>query len=143
MARIADELAEMGAEDCTVLIRPAVYFLLHQGAVVYVGQSRMPIQRLYAHRSSWGKRKADEWRRMGKKAVKAVIFDEVHILRTAIEDLDEVEREMILRYRPKYNVHHNRGVAIPPELAALVAELCINQSLPPAPVAMPKLYRRF
>lgn len=142
MRNIAEELAGMGAVDCSCLIRPAIYFLLHEGAVVYIGQSRMPIQRIYAHRSSWGKKKADEWRRMGRKAVKAVIFDEVHLLRTTIENLDEVEQEMIQRYRPRYNVHHNRGVAIPPELAALVAELCAPLSQAP-PLSMPKLYRRF
>ena len=140
MGQIAEELRGMGAEDCSVLIRPAIYFLLHSGAVVYVGQSRMPIQRIYAHRSTWGKKKADEWRRMGRAPVKAVIFDEVFLLRTGLENLDEIERQMIQRYRPKYNVHHNRGVNIPPELASLIAELMST----PAPVeAKPLIHRRF
>lgn len=140
MSRMGEELVGMGAADCSWLIRPSIYFLLYQGMVVYIGQSRMPIQRIYAHRSTWGKKKSDEWRRMGKTPVKAVIFDEVFLLKTAMEDLDRVEREMIQKHRPKYNVQHNRGVAIPLELQSLISELMSAPAPAPPPV---RIQRRF
>lgn len=128
-----EEIAELGVVEASALLRPAIYFLFHLGALVYIGQSKVPLQRLYAHRSTWGKRK-DDWRRFGAKPVRAILFDEIFLLRCAPEALASTEEALIRRYRPRYNIIH--ATAVPVELEALLG----GARLPPpeAPI-----HRRF
>ena len=87
-----------GFIDATALLRPGIYALLYRGVVVYVGQSKVPLSRVYAHRSLRS-RKAPAW-----LPIKGMLFDEVHVLPTLVDDLDRVERALIDLYKPKYNV---------------------------------------
>ena len=82
------------------ILRSGVYALVHRGKVVYIGKSKVMLTRIYSHRSLWGrKRSIGEW-----LAIKGILFDDVHILPCRLEDIDELEREMINIYRPKFNV---------------------------------------
>jgi hypothetical protein len=91
-----------GFVDTSVLLKPGVYALVRDGTIVYIGQSRKPLQRIEAHRSMWGrKQKAPAWL---TDMVKGMLFDAVHVLPCRIEDLDRVERALIEMYRPVYNV---------------------------------------
>lgn len=87
-----------GFIDATALLRPGIYALLYRGVVVYIGQSKVPLSRVYAHRSLRS-RKAPAW-----LPIKGMLFDEVHVLPTLVDDLDRVERALIDLYKPKYNV---------------------------------------
>lgn len=87
-----------GFVDATALLRPGLYALLYGGVVVYIGQSKVPLNRVYAHRSLRS-RKAPAW-----LPIKGMLFDEVHILPCSVDRLDEVERALIDLYKPKYNV---------------------------------------
>lgn len=99
--------------DLTALLRPAVYVLLVKGAIVYVGQSKCPLVRIYTHRAMAG-RKAPKWLRS-----RGIVFDGVKLLPTRIEDLDRVERELIAHYRPKFNIHHKPEASV--DILALIA----------------------
>jgi hypothetical protein len=64
----------------------AVYFLIEAGEIVYIGQSRKILGRLYEHS-------------MRKK------FDSYYILSVSdVSVLDDVERFYMNKFRPKYNV---------------------------------------
>lgn len=91
-----------GFVNTSVLLKPGIYALLREGVVVYIGQSKKPLSRVEAHRSLWGRtqrNKAPGW-----LPIKAILFDEVHVLPCRVEDLDVVERAMIDLYKPKYNM---------------------------------------
>jgi len=60
-----------------------VYFLLYNGEVVYVGQTKNGLSRPFSHKNK--------------------IFDEVKIIYCNEEDLDAIEKKYILKYSGKYN----------------------------------------
>ncbi len=91
-----------GFVDTTVVLRPGVYALVHSGIVVYIGQSKKPLSRIEAHRSLWGRKQRSP--APGWLPIKAILFDEVHVLPCRVEDLDQLERALIELYKPKYNV---------------------------------------
>lgn len=64
---------------------PAVYFLSHQGKVVYVGQSVNFLRRVVKH-------------------MEDKVFDAVSYLPTPPEQLESVEAEYVRKLRPKYNL---------------------------------------
>jgi hypothetical protein len=119
-----------GAIDVSAILRCGVYILLCKGAIVYVGKSKVMLTRVYSHRSTWGRKRTEA-------QPKGVVFDEVHVMPATLDAVDELERVLIARYKPRYNTQYNNG--LPPDIALLV------QSLIPAapPVAQPKLHRRF
>lgn len=90
-----------GFVDVSVMLKPAVYALLRDGVVVYVGQSKKPLSRIEAHRSNWGRKSTPAWM---PPSLKGILFDSVHVLPTRIEDLDRVEKAMIELYKPRYNI---------------------------------------
>lgn len=88
-----------GFVDVSVMLKPGVYALIKDGVVVYIGQSKKPLSRVEAHRSLWGRKKAPGW-----LPIRAILFDEAHVLPCRVEQLDEVERALIDLYKPKFNV---------------------------------------
>src|SRR5260221_6238102 len=84
------------------MLRPGIYALVGEGVVVYIGQSKKPLSRVEAHRSLWGRKQRSS--APGWLPIKAILFDEVHVLPCRVEDLDIVERAMIDLYKPKYNM---------------------------------------
>lgn len=61
-----------------------VYFLLRDGEVIYIGQTKKWLSRPFSH--------------INKP------FDEVRILECEPEDLDALEMQMIAKYKPTFNV---------------------------------------
>lgn len=90
-----------GFQDVSAMLRAGVYILRHQGQVVYVGQSKTMLVRVYTHRNLARKR-PQPW-----MSIRGVVFDEVLVKVVHPDQLDAVERALIERYRPRYNVVHN------------------------------------
>src|SRR5262245_63824738 len=87
--------------DAGWLLRPCVYLLLWKESVVYVGQSRKPLSRLYTHASAARGAKGPAWLRN-----RAVKFDGLRIVPCVAEDLSAVEQRLIDEYRPRHNTRH-------------------------------------
>lgn len=93
-----------GFHDVTEVLRSGVYILCSKGQVIYVGKSKKMISRVNNHRSVWAeKRKGKASWLYDQLGIPGILFDEVHVRPCPAEDLDRLEREMIDRYRPKYN----------------------------------------
>lgn len=118
-----------GFINATAMLRPGVYALVHGGVVVYIGQSKKPLSRVEAHRSLWGRKQRSP--APGWLPIKAILFDEVHVLPCRVEDLDRLEAALINLYKPKYNVKLKSPH--PVEITHLFAR----------PTAGPALVRRF
>lgn len=129
-------MEEDGFFDFSDIMHAGIYALTWRGEVVYVGQSAKLFQRLYVHCSS---RLRHRKVTMGKKTIKGSVFDGICILPCLESDLDRIEREMILKYQPRYNVVLKAGpkvrvvqepkVIIPEEIQALIKALA--PTLPP------------
>jgi hypothetical protein len=74
-------ITALGAYGCT-----GVYFLWHEGVVVYVGQGRNMRRRIGTHIAEWVK-----------------VFDSISCVRCHVKELDRIERRFIAALRPKYN----------------------------------------
>ena len=91
---IAGMLIPISMQSCESVGCPGVYFLCHEGNVVYVGQSGNVFGRIGAH--------------LGDKT-----FDSVFFARVPQSDLDFVEGELIRTLSPKYN-HNKAGKLVTP-----------------------------
>lgn len=99
-----------GFIDFDPLLAAGVYALTWQGKVVYVGQSRNLLKRLRDHQNNATRnRRLMKWEPKSNK----MLFDGIKLKPCIIEDLDRIEREMIRRFHPKYNVHHKPLVRAP------------------------------
>lgn len=92
-----------GFIDVTSLLRGGVYMLMRRRVVVYIGQSRCLLTRIHTHRAN-SNRKLPSWL---PHSARGIAYDEVHILPVHPDRIDEVERELIRHYAPKYNIVHN------------------------------------
>jgi hypothetical protein len=86
----------------SVSLSSGVYFLIHEGEVVYVGQSVSPAYRVREHFHD-------------------KIFDRVLFLPTVPEELNGVEGTFIRHLKPKYNINRH-GRVVGPNPGAEVAE---------------------
>lgn len=101
------EIRVEGFADLSGAMQPGVYALVWAGEVVYIGQSETPWARLYAHRMKWLRA------REGKKVRgKAIAFSGFWVQPCAVSDLLRLEAELIVKYRPRYNLR----VVIPAEV---------------------------
>jgi excinuclease UvrABC nuclease subunit len=115
-----------GFYDGTALIRPGVYILAWRGEVVYVGQSKCLATRVYNHVVARGKRQ----QRLSGRVVKGVVFDQIWFRPCQLSDLDNLEKELIQKYLPRYNERHKPIPVIPLDvLLCQPPPFC----LPPAP----------
>lgn len=99
-----------GFIEVTPILKPAVYALLRDGVVVYVGQSKKPLSRIEAHRSNWGRKSTPAWM---PASLRGVLFDQVYVLPTRVEDLDRIEKAMIELYKPRYNIKLKSPTPVP------------------------------
>lgn len=92
-----------GFTNASDVLRSGVYALCAKGVVIYVGKSKAMLARINSHRSIWAaKRKGrtvPDW-----LPIPGLLFDEVHIQPCRLDQIDRLEREMIDRYKPRYNV---------------------------------------
>jgi hypothetical protein len=88
-----------GFKEVPYGVAPAIYMLIQGAEVVYVGRSRRGLARPYEH-------EAKGWE-----------FDRVFIRYCKRgEDPGRIEHEMIVKYRPRYNVDYTprwEGVYVP------------------------------
>lgn len=90
-----------GFVDVSGLLRCGVYVLRYRGSVVYIGKARQILARVYQHRDLWAQ--ARKTRLPSFLAKKGVLFDEVFIKPCSPDRVDDLERELIARFRPKHN----------------------------------------
>lgn len=102
-----------GFFEVSAILQSGVYALVYRREVVYVGKSKMMLQRIIAHRSKSGRL------RMG--GPRCVTFDGVWVLPAPVDHLDSLERKMINRYKPRYNKMLKNN--LPPDIAELIATL--------------------
>lgn len=91
-----------GFVDISATLRSGVYLLCHRGVVIYIGQSKTMLGRIYTHRSMWGRKaraNAPDW-----ITAKGILFDEVHVCPCPTDKLDALELAMINLYKPKFNI---------------------------------------
>lgn len=115
-----------GFIDATAMLRPCVYALLHHGRVVYIGQSKKPLTRVYAHRSLWGRKKP----RFITNSAKGILFDEVWLKPCRVEDLERIEGDLILKYKPIYNERSGAYTKVPEEMVGIVARIIARKAVP-------------
>jgi hypothetical protein len=109
---MAGKLIPISIKSAETVGCPGVYFLCHEGQVVYVGQSVNVFSRVGAH--------------LGEKS-----FDSAFFVRVPRSDLDYVEGALIRSLSPKYNGRTKNGKMVGPigyaepsdECAMLVSSL--------------------
>lgn len=92
----------LGAFDVTAVLRQGVYLLYRDGAVVYVGQSKCMLVRIYIHRNLARKRLPD-W----LLPIRGIVFDRVEVIPCHPDRIDNLERGLIALHTPVYNRAHN------------------------------------
>lgn len=110
-----------GFIDCDSLLRSGIYLLTLRGQVIYVGQTKCLLERLWRH---WHNRNKVIRRQPGWSKVKGVPFDGLQIMPVPVENLDRMEREMIAKFRPRYNDRLVPKVEIP---VGILAQLGIRR----------------
>lgn len=119
---LGDELNMDSFVDMSEMLLPAIYALLHHGKVVYIGQSVKPLGRIHNHKVLWAKKKAP-WLKGSSASVRGVLFDEFWLRPCRIEELDQVEGDMILKYKPKHNIQAGKYTTVPPEMQNIVERI--------------------
>lgn len=124
-----------GFDDVSVILSPGVYALVKSGTVIYVGKSRSMYSRIYTHRTTANRAKKGRdipsW-----LPVKGFVFDQVFVRKCRLEELDDLEAQMINRYKPKYNEslkNNLRPSSIPLTIGSLALVLNANQDPRPRP----------
>jgi excinuclease UvrABC nuclease subunit len=100
-----------GFLDISVLLDSGIYVLLDRGRVVYVGQSKLMLRRMYEHALAKGKLR-------GRIRFR---FDEVFVRPCPIHELDKLEAELIAQYAPKHNLQPKAGAPMPDVIREMIA----------------------
>lgn len=103
-----------GSFDVTAILRQGVYLLLREGSVVYVGQSKCMLVRIYAHRNLARKR-VPSW-----LPIKGVTFDSIEVIPCHPDRIDALERGLIALHRPVHNIAHHPDHPRQPTVATKV-----------------------
>ena len=124
-----------GFVDSSAILRSGVYALIAKGRVIYVGKSRSMIGRINTHRRAWidkRKTKSEGSWIANALGIPGLMFDEIHIRPAPLHDLDRLEREMIDKYKPHYNVQlqTNAKIRAPINLVIGGLTLRLNQHQP-------------
>lgn len=89
-----------GFINATDMLRSGIYMLVLRGEVVYIGQAKAMIVRIATHRSN-ARRTLPSWL---PPSAKGIVFDEILIRPCPVHHLDEIERELIVLYKPRHNI---------------------------------------
>jgi len=121
-----------GFQDVSILLRAGVYALCKRGIVIYVGKSKSLYARIYTHKhfaNRGAKGKAvPSW-----LPVKGIQFDEVFIRHCTLEALDDLEREMINLYKPKYNESLKNGLKVRAPINLVIGGIVLQMNVAPRP----------
>lgn len=121
-----------GFSDVSDILRAGVYALVKRGVVIYVGKSKSLYARIYTHRT------VNARANRGKAIptwlpVKGFSFDQVFVKPCTLEALDDLEREMIERYKPRFNMSlKSAGVSRAP-IAMLINGVALALNAPQEP----------
>lgn len=111
-----------GFIEVSSILRSGVYALCAKGQVIYVGKSKAMIARIGAHRQAWiAKRKGRAGWISETLGIPAVLCDEVHILPCPVHALDDLEAEMINRFKPRLNAQLKTTVKVSVPIAISIA----------------------
>lgn len=97
-----------GGVDLTPVFGPGCYALGRKNEVLYVGQSKVLINRLYVHVGARDRAARGKYR----QGDRMVPFRQVMIWPCEVAELDELEQELIKLYQPRYNVHHRAKITL-------------------------------
>ena len=123
-----------GFSNVSEVLRSGVYVLVAKGVPIYVGKSKAMIARINSHRRAWiDKRKGQAWT-TEVLGIPALRFDEIHIRPVPPHLLDAVEREMIDRYKPRYNTQLKTSAKITAPIVITIAGVALTMNKPPAQV---------
>lgn len=122
-----------GFHEISDSLRSGVYLLAHRGVVIYIGQAKTLLGRIYTHRNLWSQ-KARGKRGPDWMPIKGILFDEVHICPCPLDRLDILEREMIAIYKPKFNINlKSPGLADAPATLKIAGRVVVMTSVAPRP----------
>lgn len=126
----AEAMELEGFTDASAFLRSGVYALCKKGQVIYVGKSKAMIARVNAHRRAYADRKKRESWVTEVLGIPGLHFDEVHVLPCPLHLLDALERQMIDKYKPRYNIQLQSGQKIRAPITVVVAgqSITLNQS---------------
>lgn len=146
-------MEQHGFMNVSKLLHCGVYALVRRKEVVYVGKSRRPLVRLYAHVNARGKKLP--WKAGYNKEYTGIHFDEVWFLPCMLGQLDTLEVHFIKMYMPKHNTKDKpRHLAepglkpakvpamimpIPEDIKELLRQMIVINDLPPLE-DRPKVY---
>lgn len=130
-----------GFEDVSAILQCGVYALCLKGRVIYVGKAKCGLPRIASHRHNRGK-KLPAW---AKSLPKGILFDEVHFRPVHPDRVDEVERQMIDRFRPKLNVALKPPASVPisAPVPIRIRGIVLTLNSPPPPPPEPLRRRAF
>ena len=95
-----------GFIDVSALLSPGVYALLQGDTIIYIGRAKILVNRIYTHFLLMRRKQAGKPLPMNGPSSRAhaYIFSGCKIWTCNESDLYRFEKEMIAKYRPKYNI---------------------------------------
>ena len=129
-----------GFTDVSDVLRAGVYALVKAGVVIYVGKSKSLYQRIYAHRHT-AKNAAKGKPIPSWLPIKGFVFDQVFVCPCRLEDLDQLEAEMINRYKPRYNESLKNGLKVKAQINLRIGSAIIpmNEATKPAVIGLRRI----
>lgn len=117
-----------GFINATDILKPGIYMLVKDGVVVYIGQAKAMIVRVATHRSN-ARRTLPDWL---PPSAKGIVFDEVLIRPCPAHLLNDLERDLIVLYKPRHNIalKHNGKHTGPFEITVRGQTLTVNAPRP-------------
>lgn len=122
-------------------LKAGVYLLTYKSEVVYVGQSRDLLRRLYEHRLNYLRWKTKKKGHPYSQA-KAILFDGIQILPCNIHDLDRLERQYVALYQPKLNTKLKAKKVEGPFELVVNGQTIVVGAPTPVPAPGPTIRRR-
>lgn len=110
---------EPGFENISSVLYMAVYILTYKGKVTYVGQSATPFKRFAQHKITNKSVMTPFGPRMSGK----IPFDNIWLKSCRQDEANQLEEELIQKYRPAYNIKHNKDVRETFDIKALLASI--------------------
>jgi hypothetical protein len=137
------ELDIDGFADCTAILNCAVYALVKNGVVVYVGQSKSVASRLASHCRTRRQRAPKMSGMFNNKTLLGIPFDEIWVRPCMLSEMDKIEMAMIAKHQPRFNTKGKIPNA-PIPIEELIRLLPAIDNVPMAAATpRPSVYRRF
>lgn len=90
-------MASLGSIDISEILKQGVYLLSRENVIVYVGQSKCMLVRIYTHRSL-ARRRVPSW-----LPIRGVVFDKVEVIPCHPDRINALEKALIELHTPVYN----------------------------------------